>query len=63
MSSSVAECPRRVGFDQFITLSSLDISQATAAFLERRIMKKLNKVAVLLCIALAASAASAVRRS
>ena len=40
--------------------SDLDVSQASAAFLERRIMKKLNKVAMLFAAAaLAAPMSSA----
>jgi OOP family OmpA-OmpF porin len=48
MSLSVAGCPPEWGLKPFITILSVDISQETAAFLERTTMKKLNKVAVLL---------------
>jgi OmpA-OmpF porin, OOP family len=40
-----------VGFYPDLTLVVLDVSQTSAAFLERRIMKKLNKVAVLFATA------------
>jgi OOP family OmpA-OmpF porin len=40
--------------------SDLDVSQATAAFLERRIMKKLNKVAMLFAAAALAAPMSSV---
>jgi OOP family OmpA-OmpF porin len=55
MSLSVAERPPEWGLKPFITILSVDISQETAAFLERTTMKKLNKVALLLAsLALAA---------
>src|SRR3954470_1509352 len=56
----VGDAARRGGRASKVSASDLDISQATAAFLERRIMKNLNKVAVLFAsVALVAPLSSA----